>query len=97
MNKFHFAAAILSFAVVSPAVAKEEASSFTRDGVSYTYTVTNVDANTRILEGTASPGNPFRLVVSGSRVSGKANGIPVSFTVKETKTAAAKNLTVASR
>jgi hypothetical protein len=78
-------------------MAKEEATSFARDGVNYTYTVTNVDANTRILEGTASPGNPFRLVVSGNRVSGTANGIPVSFNVKEAKTATAKNVTVASR
>jgi len=78
-------------------MAKEEANSFTRDGVNYTYTVTNVDADTRILEGTASPGSPFRLVVSGNRVSGKANGIPVSFNVKAAKAATAKSVTVASR
>ncbi len=98
MNKFTLAAALLSFAVVTPAIAREAQTTFTHEGVSYAYTVTAADNGTRVIEGTATPGSDFRLVVSGNRVSGKANGMPVSFAVP-TKSATAKTapLTVASR
>jgi hypothetical protein len=97
VNRFTFAAALLSFAVNTPAMARDAATKFTHEGVSYTYTVTTVGDDTRIIEGTATPGSPFRLVVSGDRVSGKANGIPVSFYVKPAKTAKTPTVTVASR
>ena len=70
----------LAATAISPAFASEPVT-FERDGVSYTYTVEQV-GNRRIIEGEATPGEPFRLVVSGNWVTGEANGIPVSFRVK---------------
>ncbi len=94
MNKMIFSAALLSLAAASPAFAKPEQTKFTHDGVSYTYSVTSLNADTRIIEGYATPGNAFRLVVSNGRVVGKANGIPVSFNVDSK---VAKTVKVASR
>jgi len=58
---------------------------FTHDGQTYVYTVT--DAHDRqVLSGHRYPsGAPFRLVVRGDRVSGTANGVPVSFRTRESK------------
>jgi hypothetical protein len=100
MNKFHFAAALLSLAVVTPASAKSEAVTFKHEGVTYKYTVKNVSETKRVISGYATPGASFHLVVTGDSVSGTANGTPVSFTVTEAKGRTAKSgsaLVVASR
>lgn len=98
MKKLLITAALAVTATVSPAVAKDM-SSFTHEGVVYKYSVTNISDSKRVISGFATPGNPFRLVVSGNRVNGTVNGMPVSFTVSEAKNAAASSapITVASR
>jgi len=90
MKMFHMLAAGLALTATSPAFAQGEVTSFTRDGVTYTYTVEQIGSR-RVIEGRATPGEPFRLVVSGSKVTGQANGVPVSFryTPKATEQAAA--------
>jgi hypothetical protein len=85
MNRFHFAAALLSLAVVTPASAKSDAVTFKHEGVTYKYTVKNVSETKRVISGYATPGASFHLVVTGNDVSGTANGTPVSFTVSEAK------------
>jgi hypothetical protein len=51
---------------------------FTHEGVTYIYTKTQVGQST-IYKGTASPGQPFFLVEHKGQVTGKANGMNVSF------------------
>lgn len=84
MSKTFFAlTATLVLAVASPAVAKDaEKTSFRHDGVTYTYTLSKAGKST-IIEGSATPGQKFRFVKSGKRVTGVANGVPVSFRTDE--------------
>ncbi|MCW2382076.1 MULTISPECIES: hypothetical protein [unclassified Sphingobium] len=83
MKNAFFAAALLSFAVVTPGHAKEAEKTFTHEGVSYSYTVTELGDSRRVIEGRATPGSTFRLTVAKGRVIGSANGMPVSFRVKD--------------
>ena len=85
MNRITFSVALLAFSLASPGHAKEQLTSFTHDGVTYSYTVSNISDSSRVIEGYASPGSPFRLVVSKGRVSGTVNGTPVAFKVKDVK------------
>lgn len=87
MNKFYAVSALVSLAVAAPAFAKDEKTSFTQDGVTYTYTQTKVGDST-IVKGRASPGYPFYFVVRGEQVVGNANGIPVSFRTPQAGSAA---------
>lgn len=81
MRKLVVLSALAAATLAVPAVAKNaEKVSFTRDGVTYTYTETKVGKST-IYKGRALPGNPFYLVVRGDQVTGTANGIPVAFDV----------------
>jgi hypothetical protein len=81
MRKLVVLSALVAATLAVPAVAKTaEKVSFTRDGVTYTYSETKVGKST-IYKGRALPGNPFYLVVRGDQVTGTANGIPVSFDV----------------
>jgi len=98
VKKFLITAALAAIATVSPASAKDM-SSFSHQGVTYKYSVTNISDSKRVISGFATSGSAFRLVVSGDRVSGTVNGMPVSFTVSEAKNAAASTapVTVASR
>ena len=84
MKRTFFAATLLSLAVISPVQAKETPQTFTYEGVTYSYTVTEQNDSRRVIEGRATPGSTFRLVVSNGRVFGNANGMPVSFRVKDT-------------
>ncbi|WP_029935426.1 hypothetical protein [Sphingomonas sp. UNC305MFCol5.2] len=68
------AAAVIAFA--APATAKERV--FTHEGVTYAYTATP-KGDTLVLEGKASQGGKFRLVVKGDWVDGYAGGARVSF------------------
>jgi hypothetical protein len=100
MNRFHFAAALISLAIVTPASAKPEAVTFKHEGVTYKYTVKNISETKRVISGYATPGASFHLIVTGDDVSGTANGTPVNFTVSEAKGRTAKSgsaLIVASR
>ena len=73
---------LLAATVSVPAVAKNAQTSFVRDGVTYTYTLTKAPKAT-IIEGDAAPGDHFRLIVHGNRVIGTVNGREVSFPVPE--------------
>jgi hypothetical protein len=77
-----FAAAALTLAA-SPALANENERSFTRDGITYTYTSTKVD-DALVLEGTARPlGGKFRFVVRDGKVTGYAGNVKVAFLVQD--------------
>lgn len=86
---FTAAAAVLAFA--TPALAAEE-HSFTHEGVTYQYSVTPTES-ARILEGKASTGGTFRLVVKNGWVSGRVDGARVSFRAPKK----AQGLSVAQR
>lgn len=89
--------AILALAVASPALAKPEAktSTFTHEGVTYTYSISKAGRST-IYEGFARPGQKFRFVKRGDQVTGVANGISVSFRMHEVMKQTG-TLTLASR
>lgn len=76
MTKTIFAAAAAVLAIATPALAADR--SFTRDGVTYSYTTTDQDG-ARILEGRASQGGKFRFVVRNGWVKGDVAGNRVSF------------------
>ena len=84
MTRFLIAAATTLF-VATPAFAKDDERSFTRDGVTYVYTSTT-KGNAQILKGVTKPDNAkFRLVVRNGWVEGVAAGSRVSFRVPEQK------------
>lgn len=84
MTKFlPLAAAVLVAAVAAPAAAKDK-TVFTYKGVEYTYTEEKVGDST-VIKGVALPGDQFYLVVRNGQVVGTANGMPVSFRVKDAK------------
>lgn len=97
MIKTLIAASVLSLAAVSGAQAKEKPSTFTHEGVDYTYTVKQISDTRRVIEGYSTPGSTFRLVVSNGRVVGTSNGSPVSFRVKDTVAVVDAPTKVASR
>lgn len=76
MTKLFLAAAAATIAFTAPAIAKERV--FTHEGVTYAYTATPASEGL-VLEGKASKGGKFRLVVKGEWVNGYAGGARVSF------------------
>lgn len=76
MTKLLIAAAAAAIAFAAPAFAKERV--FTHEGVTYAYTA-QPQGDALVLEGKASKGGKFRLVVKGDWVSGYAGGARVSF------------------
>ena len=86
MTKFLFAAAAATLAFAAPATAKERV--FTHEGVTYAYTATPASEGL-VLEGKASKGGKFRLVVKGNWVSGYAGGARVTFRTPKREDAAA--------
>ena len=83
MKKTLLIAAATLFVSAVPAAAQDaESQSFTRDGVTYRYDVTQHDGY-RVIEGRATPGTHFRLVVRGDRVTGRVNNRPVSFSTAD--------------
>lgn len=88
VTRIFLAAAALSL-VAAPAMARDDTRTFTRDGITYTYTSTKVD-DTLVLEGSAAPlGGRFRLVVRDGKVTGYAGGVRVVFTVAAVRKALA--------
>ena len=75
MTKLIFAAAA-SLVLAGPALAGER--TFKHEGVTYAYTVKQ-DGDARILEGTASSGGDFRLVVKNGWVDGRVHNVRVSY------------------
>lgn len=90
MLKIAIAAVALAVFPVAAAHA-EDARSFSRDGVDYTYTAEQ-NGNETVIKGTASGNVPFRLVVSGDRVTGTYNSQPVSFRTKDVSKTTATTL-----
>ena len=90
--------ATLVLAVASPALAKDaETSTFTHEGITYSYTQTQVGKST-IIEGQAKPGQTFRFVKRGKQVTGVANGVAVSFSTDDLVAYnASKSIPLASR
>lgn len=76
-----FTAATLA---ATPAIAAEPAEGrFTHDGYTYVYKSVEKDGR-KVITGRRFPGStPFRLVVSGDRVSGVTNGVRVAFKLNE--------------
>ena len=83
MNRITFSVALLAFSLTSPGHAEEQPTTFTHDGVKYSYTVKNISADRRIISGMATPGTAFRLDVAKGLVTGYANGNVVSFRLKD--------------
>ncbi|ODP36629.1 hypothetical protein [Sphingomonas turrisvirgatae] len=77
MTKIIILAAAL-FAVPTAAAAAER--TFTRDGVTYTYTSAKQGERT-VITGKTSQGSAYTLTVRGKRVSGLVGGTPVAFTI----------------
>jgi hypothetical protein len=75
-----------AFALAIPGLALADAPepiTFVHNGVDYNYTVAQ-EGQTRVLTGTANHGAvPFRLRVSGKRVSGTFNGQPIDFALRD--------------
>lgn len=62
------------------AMARDAERTFQHEGSTYVYTATDVSADRHVIRGRRLPGGEsFRFVVRGSRVTGAANGVPVSF------------------
>ncbi|OYW49742.1 MAG: hypothetical protein B7Y36_01815 [Novosphingobium sp. 28-62-57] len=82
------AAAVL---VSAPAIAAEgETGSFTYQGVKYDYTAEQ-QGEVKVLKGSAYAGKvPFELRVTKRTVTGRFNGRPVTFDVKDVKPIASK-------
>jgi hypothetical protein len=92
VTKILIAAAAASIAFAAPALADERV--FTRDGVTYSYTATP-KGEAVVLEGSASNGGKFRLVVKNGWVDGYAGNARVSF--RAPKRNAAEAVAVAQR
>jgi hypothetical protein len=75
--------AILSSVATAPAMAE----SFTRDGVTYDYSVRTVGAATLISGTIVNSGQPFRLRLRDGRVTGQVGAWPVSFKADTTAVA----------
>jgi hypothetical protein len=86
--------ALLAAATISaPALAKDARKSFTKDGITYNYAVSEIP-NAIIYHGRSTEGAEFHLVLRGNKVTGTANGIRVAFdapTVEVVEMAMAKS------
>ncbi len=75
-----------AFALTVPGIALADAPepiSFVHNGVEYSYTIAQ-QGEARVLTGAANHGAvPFRLRVSGKRVSGTFNGQPIEFSLRD--------------
>jgi hypothetical protein len=83
MFKTLIAATALLAATVAPALAKDSARTFTRDGETYEYTSVNKGDHVVISGRSLTSGSAFKLRVRGSRIIGMSGGVPVNFTVTD--------------
>ncbi|HEU0044322.1 hypothetical protein [Sphingomonas sp.] len=80
MKTFLSSAALAALFIPATAFAQAAEQRFTRDGMTYVYTVTPAAKGRQVIEGHRLPsGSAFRLVVNGKRVDGMSGGQPVSF------------------
>lgn len=75
---FTAAAALVALPIAAHA---EDARTFSHEGVDFVYT-TEQKGKATVIQGTADGGVPFRLVLSGNRVTGTYNFHNVNFVVK---------------
>ena len=98
MIKSSFAIAATALFLATPAVAsaaEPTTGSFTHMGVQYDYTAEQ-DGEVKVLKGSAYAGKvPFELRVNKRTVTGRFNGRPVSFNVKDVKSVTSKAATLA--
>ena len=78
------ATSLACLALPAPARAETVATTFVRDGITYSYTTEQLGNGRRILRGTAA-GQPFRLVVGARRVTGTYDFRPVDFPLSEVR------------
>ena len=72
--------ALAAIALPSGVSARGTEQRFTRNGVTYIYTVAPARGGRQVIEGRRLPsGSAFRLVVTGNRVDGTSGGQPVAF------------------
>lgn len=84
------AAALLLAAPAAASAAEPDAGSFTYQGVKYDYTAEQ-QGDVKVLKGSAYAGKvPFELRVTKRTVTGRFNGRPVSFDVKDVKPVTSK-------
>ncbi|QDK31254.1 MULTISPECIES: hypothetical protein [Sphingomonadaceae] len=88
MFKTVFAGAAALAAVFATSAQAEDARSFSHDGVHYNYT-TAQKGKVTVISGTASGQVPFRLYVSGNRVTGTYNSRNVDFRLADARNALA--------
>ncbi|TCM18997.1 hypothetical protein EDF56_104532 [Novosphingobium sp. PhB165] len=81
-------AAIAAVALGAVSAHAEDARDFQHDGVHYNYT-TAQKGNVTVIQGTASGQVPFRLYVSGNRVTGTYNSRNVDFRLADARNALA--------
>ena len=80
MRKIMYFLALAAVALPSVIQARGTEQRFTRDGVTYVYTVATTARGNQVIEGHRLPGgSAFRLVISNGRVDGVSGGQPVSF------------------
>ena len=87
------------FAIAAPAFADEpQRVQFTHEGVSYSYTLSKVGKST-VIDGRATPGTNFHLIVREGHVTGRINDMQVSYDVPsaDVQAATARQVRVASR
>jgi len=89
------AAALLLAAPAVASAAESETGSFTHQGVKYDYTAEQ-QGEVKVLKGSAYAGKvPFELRVTKRTVTGRFNGRPVAFDVKDIKPLTSKAATLA--
>ena len=82
MSRLLITAGTVALLIPAAASAADERHHFTRDGVTYHYTVQQ-QPDRQIITGTNSSTGRFRLVVRNGRVAGVIGRTPVSFTLDE--------------
>ncbi|HKT84841.1 MAG TPA: hypothetical protein VJQ77_02010 [Novosphingobium sp.] len=80
---FTAAAALVALPIAAHA---EDARNFSHEGVDYVYT-TEQKGESTVIRGKANGGVPFRLIVSGDRVTGTYNFHKVNFSLKNAQNA----------
>ncbi len=89
MLKTVFAAGAAFAAVAATTAYADETRDFSHDGVHYNYT-TEQKGKVTVISGTAQGQVPFRLYVSGNRVTGTYNSRNVNFRLADAKGALAQ-------
>jgi hypothetical protein len=88
MSKLFTIAAVA--VTLTASAASAEPKRFVADGITFEYDSATQAGGATVLTGRTTGGDRFRLVVRNGQVRGTANGRPVSFSVAESRGAAAQ-------